>query len=128
MSKEPIQLLSEEGRSQLLQDVFPGECVIIGPKNLRKISQGNGVTLVAAQQGSNTMFADLIILFVQAVEFADNFLSVYAHLKKEEPKPVVQNIINITINNNQVDVSKLDEKKIMDIAAYCMKLLESNEQ
>lgn len=125
--ENPALFLPEPNRIQLLSELFPDECMIIGPRNLKKISQETKTELFNTTMGSNMMFGDLILMFVQALEFADTFMNVYKHMKKEEKKPAVYNVINITINNNQVDVSKLNEVKIKEIAEFCTKLLESNE-
>lgn len=127
MEETPELILSESDRMQLLSDLFPDECTILGPRNLKKISQETKPELVNTTMGSNMMFGDLILMFVQALEFADTFMNVYKHMKKEEKKPTVYNVINITINNNQLDVSKLNEGKIKEIAEFCIKLLEPNE-
>lgn len=127
MEETPELILSEPNRIQLLSELFPDECMIIGARNLKKISQETKPELINTTMGSNVMFGDLILMFVQALEFADTFMNVYKHMKKDEKKPTVYNVINITINNNQLDVSKLNEGKIKEIAEFCTKLLDPNE-
>ncbi len=120
-------LLDETNRSRFLLELFPGECTVIGPKNLKKITQDTKPQLLETQLGSNVMFGELIVMLMQALEFADNFISVYQYLRKEESKPAVQNVINITINNYQVDAPRLNEEKMKKIAEYCIELLKSND-
>lgn len=127
MEETPNIFLFEPNRNRLLKELFPDECMIIGPKNLKKISQETKPELVKTAAGSNMMFGELILLLLQALEFADNFINVYNQFKKEKKKPVVQNVINITINNYHIDSFRLDEDKIKEIAQFCTKLIDADD-
>lgn len=102
-------------RKEMLEQVFPDYCDIIGPKNLNKICQDNPVQLVKAEQGSNMMFSDIIMTLFQAVDFLNNALGVYMALNKKEaePKMIVHNTIQI-INIGKSE--KLSEEAQLKLA------------
>lgn len=119
--------LIQSHRRTLLETVFPGECEIIGPKNLKKVCREEKPALAQNQYGSNMMFGDVLLLLFQALEFTDTALNVYKHLKKEKKEATPEKIINITIVNYNMDVSRLSDEKQLELVQSAMKLGETNE-
>ncbi len=119
--------LSESRRADLLKQVFPEDADLIGPKNLKKICRDNRPEVAQTQFGSNVSFSDIIIMFFQSLSYVDTVLNVYNHLKNEEPEPAPQKVIQITINNYNLDTSRIPKKKLFELAALAIQQAEEHE-
>lgn len=119
--------LSQSSRIDLLNRVFPEDAELIGPKNLKKICRDNPPEVAQTQFGSNVSFNDIIIMFFQSLAYIDTSLNVYQHLKKEDSNPTPQKIIQVTINNYNLDTSKIPEDKLFELATLAIQQAEENE-
>lgn len=122
--------LTPEQKKEILLEVFPDDCSIVGGKNLQKICQTEKPKLTQNQYGSNMMFGEIIVLFFNTLDYADTAISIYNALRKDTPKPQPQQVYNTVIQELNINIgskdSDIDKDELLKVITLAIQKTNSN--
>ena len=97
----------------ILQQVFPGECAIIGEEKVEQIAEG-GIQLIKTEGGSNFDLSTIISLLILTSSTITTTINVINFLKKKGTDPTIDNIKkNTEIPDSELN--QIPEEKLQEI-------------